>query len=416
MRLCICPCECYEDPDQSDADYEFVEEAEDEIEDRLTGLAILAEETLAGKYGWQTNIITDMDNDQERRIFYEAPGHYAVAQMHDTGLPAESSMANCENRIGHIEIRRLMENLEPWELEAAQKSTGLSYARLSKIFPETRRIQLPTNRTSQIDRQGLVLLCPHCNLSRSEDFMRWLQSGTMSICSFCGMARWPTDQDQDPDFCNFNAGFHNTLEHCHCRCHCELADYYSPTADVDPVFTESITQQALSCVTCNNNSEVSPDDGPTVASRISHVHDVDVTDIPLPHPAETDSGQPARSQQLPIRTRNEDLATLEERARIRLMTGLPRLRFSNDSRLELRRFQNIRMALDDADIYLELESLEVAMRYAMVAATFCDEWTLPRHHPLREEVSDVLCELREMAEEERDTYTSSDIDTSMSND
>lgn len=134
-RLCACPCECLNnDNHQEDTDYLYSFEAEDDISNQLTGPAVSAEEQLARKYGWRTNVIADEGEDHERRIFYEPPGHQAMGSMHDIGKPDESLYPSSENTVGRTEVNQLHAVLEPWELEAVHLSTGRSYDFLSRIF------------------------------------------------------------------------------------------------------------------------------------------------------------------------------------------------------------------------------------------------------------------------------------------
>jgi len=144
-RQCTCPRKCEEtDAEQQDTNYEDDLEADDDTDSHLAGRAVAAEQQMARKYGWQTNVVCKQNGENERSIFYKAPGHYAMACMHDSGIPEESSLANSDNTVGRIEAAMLDKVLEPWELEAVHLSTGRRYSSLSRTFPEARTMQLPT--------------------------------------------------------------------------------------------------------------------------------------------------------------------------------------------------------------------------------------------------------------------------------
>lgn len=126
-RQWTCPYKCEGDEaGKNDTDYASDSKGDDEHDGQLTGRAVAGEQQLARTYGWKTNVIANQDEDDERRIFFEAPGHYAVACAHDVGVPQESSLVNSENTVGRLEAEMLLKKLEPWELEAAHVSSGRS--------------------------------------------------------------------------------------------------------------------------------------------------------------------------------------------------------------------------------------------------------------------------------------------------
>lgn len=387
-RQCTCPCKCDEDNgEQNDTDYEADSEAEDDIDSHLSGAAVAAEQQMARTYGWKTNIISNQDSDNERNIFYEAPGHYTMACMHDIGVPQESSLANSENTVGQIEAEMLGKALEPWELEAVHLSTGRRYSSLSQPFPEARLMQLPTNWHPDEHRQP-VPTCPHCGKNYSEEFVEWVQGGNATICESCGLAERPDVLAEDPDVQVFNVDFRRAMNHCYCRCECPT-DITSCAANGDPAFREAAMEPDPSLPALE---QVSPN--PSWSSE---------SPPPLFDPAPLDHTQSSyeRTREGPVHTEipNEVAAY---RQRLRESYDLPELRFSDDSNLGNARREEVTMAIEDVEMAISFESYQEAYSYANAAAYFAS-FVYPNYdHPIQRSIGGYLAAIVERISQEEE--------------
>ena len=401
-RFCVCPCKCPNNDDPQDADYVFAEEADDNIVDSLTGKATSAEQQFARNYGWQTNVVASEDTDSERRMFYEAPGHHAVACMHDIGLPAESSLPNSENAIGRGSVDMLRKVLEPWELEAAQKTTGRTYDELCQTFPEGRRMQLPTGWTPPTEQAEPFTACTICNKPHSEEFVESLLRGVLTICSICGIALRPLNPADDPDFRDFNPSIRNVLEHCHCRCGCDPASLYSPSMEVDPAYSEAAT------MTEDFTNPLEEDPRPqTVQQGGRNVRSEGYGELWLPYdappsPVSVSSASPEELEEGEIEEYTPSSVVLALQETMRATNDLPELRFSRHSDWNQREIENITMALEDAETAQSFDEVEEALRYARFALDLSAY--LPEQHPCQERaraLTDELETLLDEAEESR---------------
>lgn len=369
-KQCTCPCECsVNDGDQDDADYEDSSEPEDDLDNKLTGLAVLAEPTMAQKYGWKTNVISNLGQDTERRMFFEAPGHYAMGHTHDIGIPQESSLTNSENTVGRVEATALDKVLEPWELEAVHLSTGRSYSCLTASFPEANYMQLPTNWHPDRHREP-TLTCRYCRKPYSAEFVEWVQEGNTTICGTCGIAKKPEMLTDDPDYRLFQVDFHTAMNNCNCRCTC-LPDMHSPTTNVDPAYHDVSTEidrlgqlssrSSHPRITLTTDTSRLPADDSNTRVGIT----------PLYHTSQ--SYRPGHLRPATARSLTESTVpdeVLGQRRRMRELYNLPELRFSNNPDFEARRLEEMSMALEDADIAESFEDYEGACTYAQAAVSF----------------------------------------------
>jgi len=376
-RQCTCPCKCDEnDGEQNDTNYEGDSEADDDIESHLTGPAVAAEQQMARTYGWRTNVIANQDEDNERSIFYESPGHYAMACMHDIGLPQESSLTNSENTVGRIEAELLGKVLEPWELEAVHLSTGRPYSSLSRTFPEARSMQLPTNWQPNEHSQPIPT-CPHCSKHYSEEFIEWVQNGHATFCESCGIATKPGSLADDPDFHVFNVDFRRAMNSCYCRCDCPL-DVASSAANGVSAFREASLELDAPLPALE---QASPN--PSWRSE-SPPPLVDTT--PLDH-AQPSYG-PTQEGPAHAEISNEVAAY---RQRLRESYNLPELRFSDNPDFVAASLEEVEMALEDAETAVSFESLDEALSYASVAHFFARQfYGDDSDHPAIRRVQDYL--------------------------
>ncbi|KAK5104460.1 hypothetical protein LTS08_002349 [Lithohypha guttulata] len=361
----ICESAPYED-EMSDADYGPQEEEEDDTTTTLPGPAALGEPQFARRYGWRTNVVANEGQDGETNIFYEAPGHNMVAQMHDIELPAESSLANSENTIGRIEAALLRKPLEPWELEAVHESTGRSYEELRRMFPEARSMETPANNTRPITE--VAIICAQCRRTATPEYVDWLRGGNVAFCSLCGMTRSPLDSMEDPDYYGFNP--RTVIYHCTCRCHC--SEIYSSDMEIDSDFED--TAAAAEDDDFTNPLLAGP--RTPVSNQLRRTQ----PEFPEPHDPDANPFVPTFSAEA-------------NRDEMRHEFGLPELRFSDRADEFEADIHTITMAMDDAEVSRSLEDYETALSYLDFALYTCDNLELD---PGQVPFSDALTAHREV--------------------
>ncbi|KAK5073554.1 hypothetical protein LTR64_007310 [Lithohypha guttulata] len=362
----ICESAPYED-EVNDADYEpYEEEEEDDTTTMLVGPAAAGEEHFARKYGWQTNVVSNQDQDDERNIYYEAPGHNFVARVHEVRLPAESSLPNSENTVDRIEAAQLRNPLEPWELEGVHESTGRSYEELRRMFPEARSMETPASNTRPVTEGAII--CAQCRRTATPEYVDWLREGNVAFCSLCGMTRSPLDPTEDPDYYGFNP--RTVIYHCTCRCHCP--EVYSSDMDIDSDFEDA--------------AEGEGDDdfsNPLLAGLRTPVSNHLTRTLPVfaePHDLDANPFVPTSSAEA-------------SRDEMRHEFGLPELRFSDHADEFEADIHTITMAMDDAEVSRALEDYETALSYLDFALYTCDNLELD---PGQAPFSDALSAHREV--------------------
>ncbi|KAK5944741.1 hypothetical protein PMZ80_001941 [Knufia obscura] len=420
---CTCPCKCSgNESDSEDSDYEYSSESEDEIDNPLTGRATEAEQTMARKHGWKTNVISNEGQDQERRLFYEAPGHHAVGLKHDLGIPQESSLSNSENTVGTIEASRLDQCLEPWELEAVHHATGRPYAALARPFPEARYMQLPTNWHPD-QHQEPTPMCSHCDKPYSEEFMRWVQEGNALVCSTCRIVKTPHNQAEDPDYQNFRIDHIEAMSMCACRCTCQQ-DVYSPTTDIDSGFREALIQTASVSERVPFHPPSSPagrlqtwdEDSLSEQSNVDSVLDTTI------HLAWSDSGSLPDFGSLRMGNDidpgfdqwSQDFGSIaqhqmstaspevdEDRRETRERYNLPNLRFSDNPDRREASLEETQMALQDAQTAEAREDWEEAFNYHH-AALFLGRDYYGNDSPALRSVRDEMRRLADLWEQQEE--------------
>lgn len=234
--LCLCRCKC-DDADVSEDENFGADDMDVDEDDLTTQLDERTEQMFTSRYGILTNAVLNQDTDEERRIYIEGAGHYAVATSHDIGRPAESSLANTENAITRAEVNALEDPIEPWEAEALLHGTGRPYDELEDLFPELADMPSPP-QPEETPEPNLV--CRLCDKPVTDEFMQWLRTGTVIFCHTCGCARRPTNPEEDPDWHDFRVGNYirvaDALEHCRCRCGCYRPNGRNP--DVEERYAE----------------------------------------------------------------------------------------------------------------------------------------------------------------------------------
>lgn len=225
---CVCLCKCVDTDRQDDADFEMDSDESDDHTDTATHLNQQHEQMVTSRYGWRTNVVAGEGTDNERRIYYEGPGHFVAASTHDIGIPAESSRPNTDNWIGSAETSALPREIEPDEVAAMTQGMGHTWSDLQRIFPEMVQmrweqpsIEDDTNDDNDTPR-GPNFVCPSCNRTTTDGWMQWLRSGTMTFCTLCHKTVRPHLLADDPDWFEYNPSVDDGLAHCYCRCTCNV--------------------------------------------------------------------------------------------------------------------------------------------------------------------------------------------------
>lgn len=401
-RQCTCPCRCDEmNGEQNDSDYEYDSEAEDDLNSHLSGAAVAAEQQMARTYGWRTNVISNQDSDDERNMFYEAPGHYTMARTHNIAIPQESSLANSENTVGRVEAESLGKALEPWELEAVHQSTGRPYSSLLQPFPEARSMQLPTNWHLDEPRQTGPT-CPHCGKNYSEEFLEWAQGGDATFCESCGLAETPDVLAEDPDVQVFNVDFRRAMDNCYCRCEC-ATDVTSRPASGEAAPREASMDSDTSSRPANGEASFRE------VSMGSNTSSLPTLEEASPNP---NSPSEASTPLWPVAEPPEEVGAF--RQWMREIYDLPELRFSDDSNVDNARRAEVRMALEDMEVAISFKSYGEAFAYAHVAAYLAPSVYPMFEHPIqqyiRQQIEALSDRIDQEAEAERANQREEDVE------
>ncbi|KAJ9663488.1 hypothetical protein H2198_000753 [Neophaeococcomyces mojaviensis] len=385
------------DPDEKyDPDYEedSEEEPDDDIKTQFVGRAKAAEQPLARKYGWKTAGTIDPGKENERTLFFESPGHHAVAHMHDLGKPEESSLANANNIVTSIETNNLYKGLEPWEFEAVEQCSGKTRSELLQLFPEACHLQLSDLESVRVQPlQGFY--CCNCNRPVSLETMERLFQHIMEICEECGMVQRPANPVDDPDWWEVNPGIEGAMESCHCRCRCSVVDVImaSPTEDIERTFAEVVLQELERE---RQAAEIREHAAEQENEQYFQQQEEPLLQLESAWPSPMQVEMTVRGY---IRDSNEEYFPLEEletRDRIRQQVDLPELRFSDLRDWFPRVEENVRFALEDAQVAHSMGEPLEARQYVNVARNMAYEGGLAFDHELIVEAERHLEELEEI--------------------